>query len=78
MCFEGSTVTPPPGPARNRPLTGQHSCRQPAKVIVVKHIFPQRSALEPLSDAFFIRELLLIDHCSEMVVDYKETFQSSI
>ena len=35
MCFEGSTVTPPPGPARNRPLTGQHSCRQPAKVIVV-------------------------------------------
>ena len=36
MCFEGSTVTPPPGPARNRPLTGQHSCRQPAKVIVVK------------------------------------------
>ena len=30
-------VAPPPGPARNRPLTGQHSCRQPAKVIVVKH-----------------------------------------
>jgi hypothetical protein len=37
MCVEGSTVAPPPGPARNRPLTGQHSCRQPAKVIVVKH-----------------------------------------
>jgi hypothetical protein len=36
MCVEGSTVAPPPGPARNRPLTGQHSCRQPAKVIVVK------------------------------------------
>ena len=33
--FEGSTVAPPPGPARCRPLTGQHSCRQPAKVIVV-------------------------------------------
>ena len=39
MCFEGSTVTPPPGPARNRPLTGQHSCRQPAKVIVVKQFY---------------------------------------
>ena len=43
MSFEGSTVTPPPGPARNRPLTGQHSCRQPAKVIVVKHN-PQQNA----------------------------------
>jgi hypothetical protein len=38
MCVEGSTVAPPPGPARNRPLTGQHSCRQPVKVIVVKHL----------------------------------------
>ncbi|MBP9060417.1 MAG: hypothetical protein KBF98_08880, partial [Rhodoferax sp.] len=36
ICLEGSTVAPPPGPARIRPLTGQHSCRQPAKVIVVK------------------------------------------
>ncbi len=27
--FEGSTVAPPPGPARCWPLTGQHSCRQP-------------------------------------------------
>jgi hypothetical protein len=25
--FEGPTVAPPPGPARCRPLTGQHSCR---------------------------------------------------
>ena len=35
--FEGQTVAPLPGPARRRPLTGQHSCRQPAKVIVVNH-----------------------------------------
>ncbi|MDB5744673.1 MAG: transposase, family protein, partial [Polaromonas sp.] len=34
---EGPTVAPPPGPARRRPLAGQHSCRQPAKVIVVNH-----------------------------------------
>lgn len=32
-------TAPPPGPARNRPLTGQHSCRQPAKVIVVKQTY---------------------------------------
>ena len=38
MCFEGTTVTPPLGPARNKPLTGQHSCRQPTKVIVVKQL----------------------------------------
>ena len=25
--FEGSTVAPPPGPARRRPLTGQGNCR---------------------------------------------------
>jgi hypothetical protein len=36
--FEGSTVAPPPGPARCRPLTGQHSCRQLAKVIVVNQM----------------------------------------
>jgi hypothetical protein len=32
--FEGATVAPPPGPARFKPLTGQDSCRQAAKVIV--------------------------------------------
>ena len=37
LMFESSTVAPPPGPARCRPLTGQHSCRQPAQVIVVNH-----------------------------------------
>jgi hypothetical protein len=36
--FEGSTVAPTPGPTRNKSLTGQHSCRQPAKVIVVNQL----------------------------------------
>ena len=43
--FEGATVAPPPGPVRFRPLTGQDSCRQPAKVIVAnQHGIKRRSS----------------------------------
>ena len=45
MGFEGSTVAPPPGPARNKSLTGQDSCRQPARVIVVNQDAHARTRL---------------------------------
>ena len=61
MCFEGSTVTPPPGPARNRPLTGQHSCRQPAKVIVVKQ------ALEGVDNSYVSRMVNLTTLAPDIV-----------
>lgn len=33
----GSTLNPPPGPARHRCKTGQDSCRRPASLIVANH-----------------------------------------
>ena len=44
--FEGPTLAPPPGPARRRPLTSQHSCRQPARVIVLNHKIYKRAQMD--------------------------------